>query len=118
MNKKLTCIECPLSCPLSVEMEGGRVTKVEGNKCPKGVVYARSEIEEPSRVLTSAVLGHGLGIKMVPVRTDKAIPKGRLLEAMEQVKKVKLRNKVRAGDVVIRDLLGLGVNLIVTRDAP
>ena len=116
MIKQMTCIECPLSCRLSVALEDSRVVKVEGNKCPKGEVYARSEIENPSRVLTSAVLAEGLALKMVPVRTDMPIPKGRLLEAMALVKKVRLKRKVRAGEVIIRDLLGLGANLIVSRD--
>lgn len=116
MAKTLTCIECPVGCSLSIDIENCRVTGIRGNKCPKGEAYGRSEMENPVRVLTSSVLAEGLALKMVPVRTDKPIPKARLMEAMAQVRKARIRRPVSAGDVIIRDLLGLGANLVATRD--
>ena len=91
MIKKLTCIECPKGCSLSIDIENCRVVKVGGNECPKAERYAMQEIENPMRILTSAVLAEGLSLKMVPVRTDKPMPKGRLAEAMEEVKKIRLK---------------------------
>ena len=117
MIKKLICIECPVGCALSVEYEGCTVTKVAGNTCPKGEPYARSEIENPQRILTSAVLCEGLELKMLSVRTDKPIPKHKLFEAMEGVKAIRLRIPVQAGDIIAANFLGLGVNLIATREA-
>ena len=116
MNRRMTCIECPVSCSLSVDVEKGRVSKVEGNKCPKGEAYAASEVENPQRILTSAVMAKGLSFKMVPVRTDKPIPKARLREGMEVVKKICILSPVRSGDVVRAHFLGLDVNLVATRD--
>jgi len=116
MIKRLTCIECPLGCALSVDIENCKVVKVDGNKCEKGEAYAVSEIENPVRILTSAVLTEGLDLKMLPVRTDKPIPKAKLYEAMAAIKKIVLRSPVRAGDIIAADFLGLGVNLISTRD--
>jgi CxxC motif-containing protein len=114
MSKEIICIECPVGCSLSVDRENCRVVRVQGNKCPKGEVYAVSEIENPTRILTSSVLSHGLALKMVPVRTDKPIPKGRLTEAMQAVKRVRLKKNVRAGEIIVRNFLNLGVNLIST----
>lgn len=115
MNRKLTCIECPLSCALFVDIEDCRVVKVSGNKCPKGETYAVSEIENPLRVLTSCVLTQKLSLKMVPVRTNKPIPKNKLNEAMAEVKKIKIDKDVSVGEILIENLLGLGVNLVATR---
>lgn len=115
MIRKMTCIECPVGCALEVDFEGCVVSRVSGNKCPKGEAYARSEIGNPVRVLTSSVLARGLELKMVPVRTDKPLPKARLLEAMALVRKVRLDHPVAAGEIIARDLLGLGVNLVATR---
>lgn len=114
-TKEMTCIECPAGCALSVDVENCRVVSVRGNKCPKGRVYAVSEIERPSRILTSSVLARGLSLKMVPVRTDKPIPKERLTQAMDAVKKIRLHRNVRSGDIIVRDFLKLGVNLVSTR---
>ena len=116
MIKKITCIECPKGCLLSVDVENCRVVKVTGQKCPKGEGYAISEIENPMRILTSSVLAVGLELKMVPVRTDKPIPKENLLKAMGGIKKIRLKKPVRAGEIIAENFLGLGVNLISTRD--
>ena len=117
MIKKLICIECPKSCGLTVDIENYKVVKVTGNLCPKGIPYAASEIENPLRILTSTVLAKGLALKMVPVRTDQPIPKPRLLEAMKEVRRLKIEKEVRLGDVIVQNFLGLGVNLVATRGA-
>ena len=115
MTRKLTCIECPKGCVLSVEVEGDKVVKVSGNLCPKGLVYAASEIENPARILTSAVLTFGQDLKMIPVRTDRPIPKSRLMEAMRKIRRLKIDKPVQVSDVIVQNFLGLGVNLISTR---
>ncbi len=118
MINKLTCIECPVGCVLSITVENGKVIMVEGHKCPKGEKYAVSETENPVRILTSTVLTVGMPLKMIPVRTDRPIPKGDLFEAMEEIKKIRIKQTLRAGDIVVKDFLGLEVNLIATRECP
>lgn len=115
MKRAMTCIECPQGCQLSVETDGSRVISVTGQKCKRGDKYARQEVEAPMRTLTTAVLTEGLELKMLPVRTDGPIPKGKLFEAMEAVKRVVVSKPVKAGDIVSPDFLGLGVNLIASR---
>lgn len=117
MTKKLTCIECPKGCRLTVNIENSKVIKVTGNECPKGEVYAVSEIENPVRILTSAVLCRGLSLKMLPVRTDKPMPKSMTFEAMREVKKIRVTVSLKSGDVIVKNFLGLGVNLIAARRA-
>jgi CxxC motif-containing protein len=117
MLRKMTCIECPVGCQLEVDEEGGRLISLTGNKCEKGEVYARQEIENPTRILTTTILAEELEPKLVPVRTSKPIPKGRLLEAIALISRARLTHPVKVGDVVIKDLLSLGVDLIATRAA-
>jgi len=47
----LTCIGCPMGCPLTVTMENGEVKDVTGNTCKRGDDYARKEVTNPTRVL-------------------------------------------------------------------
>lgn len=117
MTKRLICIECPKGCALSVDIENCRVAKITGNECPKGEKYAAQEIENPTRIFTSVVLAEGLELKMVPVRTDKPIPKGKIKEAIEEVKKLRIKGPVKSGSVIAANFLGLGVNLLSTREA-
>lgn len=116
MKKELICIECPKGCPLSAEIENGAVISVSGNKCPKGMEYAVSEIQNPRRILTSSVLCKGLSIKMLPVRTDKTIPKETILEAMDKIRQIRVERPVRTGDIIVKDFMAPGVNLISSRE--
>ena len=116
MIKKMICIECPKSCELSVNIEGSNVTGVMGAKCPKGTAYAAAEVRDPVRILTATVVSEGLALKLIPIRTNKPIPKKYILKAMEELRKIKVKTPVRTGDVIVVDLLGLGVKVVATRD--
>ena len=109
MIKKITCIECPQGCQLEVEIENNYVVKVTGNKCEKGIPYAKQEIESPMRTVTTTVLTKGLELKMVPVKTVKPIPKARIMEALEEIKKIQLDQPAKAGDMIAD-------NWVVTRE--
>lgn len=117
MIKNMTCIQCPQGCQLKVDIENGYVIKVTGNKCPKGEAYAKQEIENPMRTLTSTVLTKGLELKMIPVKTSRPIPKSKLDEGMKQIKNVILEKPVKAGEVIVQRFLDLDIDLIVTRTA-
>ena len=54
-QRELTCIGCPLGCPLTVTLENGAVQSVQGNTCPRGDAYARKEVTAPTRIVTSTV---------------------------------------------------------------
>ena len=116
MNKLLTCIECPQGCRLTVDTDGARVISVTDHKCPRGEKYARQEIEAPMRTLTTSVITKGLELAMLPVRTNKPIPKEKMLPAMEAVKRIILTSPVKTGSVIAENFLGLGADLIATRE--
>lgn len=117
MIKKMTCIQCPQGCQLSVDVENGYVLKVTGNKCPKGEAYAKQEIENPVRTLTSTVLAEGLSLKMVPVKTSKPIPKNKLMAVMQEIRKIKINKPMRVNQSLVKNILGLGADLVLTRNA-
>ena len=115
MIKKIVCIECPNGCELQVEVQEDKVLWVKNHKCDKGEVYARSEVEAPTRVLTASVLVEGLSLKMLPVKTDKPIPKDLIFFAMEEVLKIRISKSVNMGEVIVARFLDLDVNLVATR---
>ncbi len=115
MKRVMTCIECPQGCRLEIEADGSRVIEVTGNKCKRGEAYGRQETEAPMRTLTTCVLTRGLELKMLPVRTSRPIPKEKLFEAMEAVKRLVVTSPVKEGSVVAADFLGLGADLVACR---
>ena len=54
-EKNLICIGCPMGCPLTVSMEQGQVIRVTGNTCKRGDIYARKEVTDPTRIVTTTV---------------------------------------------------------------
>jgi CxxC motif-containing protein len=113
----MTCIECPKGCRLTLEPDGSHVLRVSGHKCPKGELYAKQEFENPLRILTTSVLAEGLTLKMIPVKTSQPIPKAKLLEAMEQIRRIKVQCPVNLGEVIQANFGNFGVDLVATRSA-
>ena len=114
--KEMTCIVCPMGCPLKVMMDGNEVVSVTGNTCPRGKKYAITEVTAPRRVLTSTVRVEGGHLPLCPVRTRGDIPKGLLFDAMKEVDALVIQAPVAIGDVLIPDICGTGVPLVACRN--
>ena len=112
----LTCIVCPVGCELQVSVREGKVVSVKGNACPKGEAYAEEEVK-PRRTLITVVKVKGSNLPVVSVKTIKPIPKELIPDAMEYLAKIELEAPIGVGDVVVEDLIGLGVPVVATRDA-
>ena len=111
--KELICIICPRGCHLSVDEE---TLAVSGNTCPRGAEYGRSEVSNPVRTVTGSVKACGGLHPMLPVRTDKPVPKAKMFEIMETLHSFTANCPVHRGDVLIADVCGTGVDVVVTRD--
>ena len=48
-TKALKCIKCGKGCKLTVTLEDGKVTNVDGNKCSRGPKYARKKLSDPKK---------------------------------------------------------------------
>lgn len=115
-DQNLTCIGCPLGCSISVSLSNnGEVSKITGNTCKKGEEYAREEVTNPSRVVTSIVKINNGDVNMVSVKTAEDIPKGKIFDCMEALKKVTVTAPVQIGEVIIKNVCGTGVDVIATK---
>lgn len=115
-TKQLNCINCPMGCLLTVTLEDGKVVKVEGNTCPRGETYAHQELTDPQRMLTSTVRVEGGALPLLPVVSKSTLPKGRIMDCAEALRSVAVQAPVKTGDVIVSDILGLGVDIIASRD--
>ena len=112
-TRELICIGCPLGCPLTVRIDGENV-EVNGNTCKRGDDYARKEVLSPTRIVTSSVHVNGGELEMVSVKTKEDIPKGKIFEIMEEIRKTTINAPVAIGDVVIENCAGTGIPVIAT----
>jgi CxxC motif-containing protein len=113
--KKFTCIVCPISCSLTVQAEGGGDITVTGSKCDRGKAYAKDEYLAPKRVITTTVKIDGADIALLPVIGTAPVPKELLRTCLRHLYGIRVTAPVRMGDVVERDILGSGVDIVAAR---
>ena len=115
MKKDLTCINCPLGCLVTVTMdEKENITDITGNTCKRGEVYARNEVKNPVRVVTSTVKLDGGKEYSVSVKTAEKKKKNKMKEAMIEINKASIKAPVHVGDIVIENIADTGISLIAT----
>ena len=115
-TRELTCIGCPMGCPLIVTMEADEVISVTGNTCKRGDVYARKEVTNPTRIVTSTVRVSGGDADMVSVKTKEDIPKDQIFTCIRAMKGSTVPAPVHIGDVVLHDVAHTGVDVIATKN--
>ena len=116
MIRKMTCIICPNGCDLEAQITDGKCESVSGNLCPKGAQYAAQEVEEPKRTIASSVTVKNGVLLLASVRLNRAVPKEKIFNVMEEVRRIVLDAPVYAGDIASENILGLGSDLIVTKN--
>lgn len=114
MERKLTCINCPFGCSLTVTIEEDKIS-VSGNRCKRGEVYGIKEVTNPTRTVTGSVRVKGGELPLVSVKTVPEIPKDKILDVMEQIHKLTVEAPVRIGDVLIHNVADTGSDIVATR---
>ncbi len=112
----LTCIVCPRGCSLRVTFaEDGSISNIEGYSCKRGITYAEDECTHPKRTVTSTVkLKSGVP---VAVKTTAAVPKELVFDVMREINAVRYDGELSVGDVVIRGVCGLDIDVVATANS-
>jgi len=119
INKEMICVICPNGCQLLVEIQEGDqplVTGVTGNTCDKGPEWARQEIINPMRTISSSIMVEDGDFPLVSVRTDSSVSLKDIFKVMGEIKAVRLKAPVKTGDIIIEKVAGLSCNIIATRN--
>ncbi len=115
-ERKMTCINCPLGCSLEVLVNDMDI-QITGNKCKRGMEYGINEIKDPRRILTSTMRLTGGDRPLIPVKTDREIPKKFIFEAMKLINQMTITAPVKTGDILIENILGTGSNIVAASSA-
>lgn len=113
----LTCVQCPLGCKLKVKMDdAGVVLDILGNRCNRGKEYAMQEVVDPKRVIpTNVKVINGVD-ELVSVKTTNPVPKRLMWEIMNIIKETEVEAPVKIGQVIIKDILKTGADIVATRE--
>jgi len=113
-EQTIICIGCPLGCHVTLKVDkDGEIEALTGNQCKEGREYVIAEFRAPVRVFTATVLTEAGG-RLLAVRTDKPVHKGQLKELMAVVAKLRMAPPVKAGQVLVPNILGTGADLVAS----
>ena len=112
---EIVCITCPRGCTINIETAGND-WKVSGNACRKGKDFAIAEMTAPMRTVCTTVKTSFRLAPVLPCRVSDEIPKDKIFDVMQEINKVTVTKQLNRGDVIIKDVLGLGVDVIATSD--
>lgn len=114
-SKDIRCIVCPTGCLVHIENIDGELI-IEGHSCKRGEEYAREEFIAPKRILTTTIRVENGLLPLIPVRSDKPLPKEKLQETLREIAIKKITAPIKMGDILIKNVLNLEVNIIASRD--
>lgn len=110
---KLTCINCPLGCPLEVRQENNEYI-VTGNSCIRGKKYALEEISNPTRILTTTVRVKN-GMQMLSVKSNGGIEKDKIFDCIDVLRNIEVIAPIRINEVIVKNILNSGIDIIATK---
>lgn len=115
-TQELICIGCPMGCNLTVTVSDDKELTVAGNTCPRGEDYARKEMTDPRRIVTTTVRVTGGHLPAVSVKTASDIPKAKIADCIRALRTVTLEAPVKTGQVVLENVAGTGVDIVATKN--
>lgn len=108
MTKEMTCIVCPNGCLMRIEQEGDKI-EVFDAICKRGIEFAKNELTNPTRSITTTVATKFEDYPLLSVKTLGEIPKDKIFEAMKKINSTIVKKRVKVDDVVIKNLFGTDV---------
>ena len=114
MKKEIICTVCPMGCHITVEGEGENVISISGNNCKRGEQYATTEFSHPVRILTTTIKTDSEKMPLIPVRSEKPIPKEKIKDCMKAIRECKVSAPVNVYDVLLENVCDTGINIVAT----
>ena len=109
----ITCILCPIGCEIRINKK--KLFIIEGAKCEKGIEYSKNEVLNPKRILTTSILVKNGILPLISVKTNKPIPKDKVFNIIEVIKKTSVNAPIEIGEIIIRNILDTGSDIIATK---
>ena len=116
MEKEIICTVCPMGCHITVRGEGENVISVTGHTCDRGEKYAAAEFAHPVRILTTTVKTDHEKIPVIPVRSERPIPKEKLMDCMEAIRQCRVKAPVHVYDIIFENICDTGINIVATSE--
>lgn len=118
MEKILTCINCPMGCQISVELDDDKkIVDIKNYSCKRGKDYAIDELTNPTRMVTSIIRVEDSS-EPLSVKTRSAIPKQLVFDCLKEIRKTAPKMPIKIGDIIIENVCNTNIDVIATRNLP
>ena len=114
-KKEFICIRCPVGCRLTAMVGNGEVTEVRGNTCARGAAYAKQEAVSPTRTLVCLMRARDRQ-RPFSVKSSVPVPKDMMFRCLNEIYACRPEAPIREHDVLIRNILGTGADIIATSE--
>lgn len=114
-EQEITCIVCPVGCKILVRTSKNHIELLDGNKCKKGIEYARNEALDPRRMLTSTIFVKNGEWPLVSVKSSQPVPKDKIFLVLKEIKKISVNAPVKSGHKIINNVANTNINIITTK---
>jgi len=111
--KTITCTVCPNGCTLSINEETLEVT---GNKCPRGMMFAKQELTCPKRTICTSVRTTVPNYPVISVRTSCEVEKKLMMDIVKELKNIVIDKPLKIGSVIVKNILNSGADIITTKE--
>ena len=88
---------------------------IEGNKCSRGLEYAKSAYKTSPQVLFGRCLLSNASMGRLPVKTSRPIPENLKNQVMEQIRNTSIKAPVVKGQIIIKNILNLNIDVVSMR---
>jgi len=113
--RHLTCIGCPMGCPLELIIVAGEIMEITGNECKRGEDYARQEYSDPRRMVSTTVACISGLWPRLPVKTIEAVPKDKVIAVVRALHTLEIEAPVQMDQVILDNVAETGITVIATR---
>ena len=113
---QMTCPVCKNRCLLTVEQNGSDIL-VQGNKCARGELHAREELEGEGKIVTYHASTCFEQVPSVEVKTTSIVPTELVFRLIRLIKKEKITRPMARGEVLLHHPLGLETDVVIDSDA-
>jgi len=110
--KAITCTVCPVGCQISISND----LSISGNQCRRGEIYARQEMVDPRRMITTTLKTMSRAYPRLSVKTNNPIPKDKIFECLHILHSMIITKNVKIGDIIVKDILNTGVDIVATKE--
>ncbi len=107
-----------MGCTIEAVTRGDELIEIEGNTCKAGEKYVKSELKNPTRVLTSTVKVKNGILPRVPVKSTEELPKGKILDSVRKLDDIELEAPIDIHQTAIENILDTRINIVTTRPLP